>query len=156
MSESACPPLATLKYLFEYRNGVLIRRVTVNGRAKAGEEAGSLSTEGYKRVRINGRHYQAHRLIYAMHHEGIGHGEIVDHINGDRSDNRIENLRLVTAQQNNFNMRNVKGYTKVKGKYRAFITVDGTFKHLGYFKTPEAASLAYREAKKHFHNQEEK
>ena len=84
------------------------------------------------------------------------HKEIVkqlDHINGDRSDNRIENLRAVTHQENHFNRTNAKGYTwnKRANKYVSQIQVDGVKKYLGYYINEEDARQAYLDAKEQYH-----
>jgi len=81
-------------------------------------------------------------------------GQEVDHINGDKLDNRKENLRFVTRAQNTVNspMRatNTTGYKGVrrnKGQYwAAFIRVNGKQRHLGHFATAEEAARAYDEA----------
>lgn len=79
----------------------------------------------------------------------------VDHKNGDGLDNRKENLRVCTNQQNSYNKRKVKGkskykgvsiYDKLKNKYRAKIVVDNTTFHLGYFLFEEDAAKAYDKA----------
>nr|DAT39326.1 MAG TPA: homing endonuclease [Caudoviricetes sp.] len=87
-----------------------------------------------------------------MHHGDIPEGLMVDHINLDRSDNRIENLRLVDKSGN---MQNSKwrGYfwAKREGKWRAAIQLNGKTKHLGYFDCEQAARDAYLAAKSEMH-----
>lgn len=81
-------------------------------------------------------------------------GAQIDHINGDRLDNRRCNLRLASQQQNNFNSKPRKGSSKYKGVYwfardqrwRAQIKVGGKTKHLGYFDDEKEAALAYDKA----------
>ena len=81
-------------------------------------------------------------------------GMQVDHINGDKLDNRRNNLRIVTNQQNQYNSKSRKGISKYKGvswhktagKWRAYIGVDGKFKHLGLFTDEKEAALAYDRA----------
>jgi len=107
------------------------------------EDKGSLTwkTTKYKgkqtpfRVKIDGKLYLTHRIIYCMFH-GIDPGnQLVDHINRDRTDNSINNLRLVTYSQNSQNS-NRKGYSKTPyGKY--CVRVDG--KHIANFNTEEEA-----------------
>ncbi|WP_409242962.1 HNH endonuclease, partial [Enterobacter hormaechei] len=94
------------------------------------------------------------------------HGELpeldIDHINGNPSDNRLENLRLVTHQQNMCNRKkrndNSSGYPgvcfhKTNNKWHASIRVKGKRIHLGYFKTAKEAYDKYVEASKKYHSQ---
>jgi len=78
--------------------------------------------------------------------------DYIDHINKDKNDNRIINLRSVTNQQNAFNS-NAKGYTwdKQTNKWRVKIVLDGKNIHIGRFYTEEEARESYLEAKKIYH-----
>lgn len=119
---------------------------------KAGALAGHLSS-GYYRLGFRGRKYQLHRVIWALHY-GTYPGSIIDHINGDKLDNRIVNLRLASAQQNSWNQRvsknnttGFKGVTKREsGGYSACIRVNKNRLSLGTFKTAEQAAIAYNKA----------
>lgn len=83
-------------------------------------------------------------------------GQILDHINGDRFDNRKENLRFCTNSQNlanrsktSLNKSGYKGVTFIPGRlrpWRAVITYKGKYTNLGYFETKEQAALAYNKA----------
>lgn len=86
-------------------------------------------------------------------------GYKTDHINGDGLDNRRENLRLVTEQQNQFNRHNTTGNSQYKGvscivptkKWRSRITINRQIIHLGIFKNEVDAAKAYdKAAKEHF------
>jgi len=112
---------------------------------------------GYIRVKINNKKYQYHRVVYYIHNNGWDiddtcRDNIIDHIDRNPSNNNIENLRVVTNQQNLWN-QDRKGYSfhKTNRKYRARIMVDGKDKHLGLFENPEDAHQAYVEAKKKYH-----
>jgi hypothetical protein len=112
-------------------------------------------SRGYIHPKINGKHVKQHRIIAAAF-LGLDITDLkiqVDHINGIRHDNRLENLRLVTNQQNSFNQTKAKGYgwNKQLRKWRAGIGVDGKSQHLGYFDTEEEARDAYLEAKSRLH-----
>lgn len=144
-----------LRALFEYReDGCLIRKITTNPRAPARGPSGSINKAGYLRTRVAGRLYYNHQLIWFMHHGTWA--PALDHINGDRADNRIENLRICNQVQNMQNAsRRKDNTTGVKGvswrpsrnRYRARIVVDGKELCLGHFLTLEEAAKAVEEAR---------
>jgi len=141
-----------IKELFYYENGKLFNRFKRSGSALAGEEAGCLDTYGYGQIKINGKLYKTHRLIYMYHNGEITDNLHIDHIDRDKSNNNIENLRLVTRQENQWN-RGDKGYCfhKRDNKFQASIKLNGKRIHLGYFDTAEEARAAYLEAKERLH-----
>jgi hypothetical protein len=121
----------------------------------------SLNNNGYAVVNITvdgtPKRFLAHRVAWFLHY-GTDPGVMqVDHINGNRADNRIENLRLVSHAENCHNQavstsRKKTGlplgvYLAANGGFRASITVDGREQYLGVFDTPDQASNAYVSAK---------
>jgi len=87
---------------FEYRNGELYWKIMTNTSKKLiGKKAGCKSSGAYGVVNLDGRAYSIHKVIFCMHHGFMP--PIVDHINGDKSDHKIENLRAATHQSNNWN-----------------------------------------------------
>lgn len=107
----------------------------------AGKTAGSVHQNGYRELLIAGSRYQAHRVIWFMSFGCWPIGDI-DHINGDKSDNRLSNLRNVSHAENGRNRamsaHNTSGANGVskggkRGKWQARITVGGATRSLGYF-----------------------
>jgi hypothetical protein len=136
-----------------------IARHKKNNKFVLGAVAGRIEKNGYIRITIGGKRILAHRLAWAFSH-GSWPVAQMDHIDGDRANNRIENLRVVTNGQNGQNKKatarnNKLGLTgvshKTKNSYQASIHVDGATTHLGSFKTAEEAHAAYLSAKKRLH-----
>jgi hypothetical protein len=88
--------------LFEYRNGQLFWKVNTKAR-KAGDLAGCPNNQGYWRVGVKNKQYRIHRVIWVMH--GNKPVDVLDHIDGDPSNNRIENLRAANHSTNLFNTK---------------------------------------------------
>lgn len=130
----------------------------LSGRTRIGEIAGNLNAYGYLRVRVAGISYAAHRIAWLLTY-GEWPTQTIDHINGVRTDNRIENLREATPleQQQNLKLRkdNSSGYTGVRRsrgeRWQALIAIDGKRVCLGSFGSPEAAAEAYAKAKSELH-----
>ena len=105
-------------------------------------------------------HIYKHRLVFFAYNQDFDifrrsrTENMIDHVNGNPSNNSIENLRLVTNQQNNFNRTTAKGYCwhKKAKKWKSEIRIDGKKnKYLGLFETEEEAREAYLKAKPLFH-----
>lgn len=138
--------------MFVLQGSTLINRIARGG-LKVGVEAGSINGWGYRQMRVDGRDYRAHHIIWLMV-KGYLPSEL-DHINGDRTDNRIENLREVDRQENLRNQKLRKsnssgvmgvGWDKTHGKWTARIRHDGKNRTLGSFKTYEEAVEARKAA----------
>jgi hypothetical protein len=149
------PDKERLLELFEYKDGMLFH---IKSKSFFGKRAGMINPYGYRVVRADGRKYYEHRIIWKML-KGDLCGKDIDHINGIRNDNNIENLRIVDRQANNQNLtkaslNNVTGFLGVSpkfGKFCAQIRVDGKQKHLGLFKTASEAHEVYLKAKRQYH-----
>jgi hypothetical protein len=135
-----------------------LRNDAYNLSKRAGEPVGAKDGQGYLRLRIDGKRYRLHRLAW-LHHYGELPPEDIDHINGDRSDNRIANLRAVSRRENLQNAvhratgaTGMRGVTKRKGKYAAQIVVDYKHLYLGRYDTPEEAHEVYMAAKRRLHS----
>lgn len=149
-----------LHELFEYREGQLIRKKTTSPNAKAGNPAGGKDTLGYITVSLRGKRYLAHRLIWLMHYKYLP--MFVDHINGDKSDNRIENLREATKAENAHNSAMRKdntsgakgvGWHKARNKWRAYLQLNGRYVHLGLFTKISEAKAAVTLARQDLHGE---
>jgi len=111
--------------------------------------------DGYISIKMthNKKSYmvKGHQFAYYVTYNKLC--EQIDHINGDKADNRICNLREVTTQQNTWNRKDVKGYTyrKDRNKFVARIIVNGKRIGLGHYKTEDEAYKAYLDAKKVYH-----
>jgi hypothetical protein len=145
---------------FTYDNGVLRWKVAHGQRGQVGAIAGSKGLEGYVKVKWNRRMYQAHRLIFAFHHSWLP--EEVDHINGDRSDNRIENLRAATKSLNQRNAKRradnrsgVKGVCWCERDQRWIATVYRNRKiiYQRYFRDLTDAAQAVQKAREDAHGE---
>lgn len=128
-----------------------LKRSVKHSRKKIGDLVGSVQKNGYLVASISNIRVLLHRLIW-LYMTGKFPVEYIDHINGNKGDNRFSNLREATAQQNNFNSslstRNTTGYKGVSyckqmKKYKAGYKLNKKIYHIGYFDTPEQASAAY-------------
>lgn len=126
-----------------------------------GKEALTAVSHGYKNGRVNYGFYMAHRVIWAMEMGEWPRNEI-DHINGNRMDNRIVNLRAATHSENQMNRgpqknsnSGVKGvfYHSLSRKWQAQIKINGVQQHIGLFETIEGAAEAYRTAAEKLHGE---
>jgi len=100
---------------YDANTGNLIWLRTRSNRASVGSKAGCVNTQGYSVVQVGGCLMYHHHIAWALYHKEWPMNEI-DHINGNRNDNRIANLRLVTSSQNSFNMRlSIRNTSGIKG-----------------------------------------
>ena len=141
------------KYLdYNQDTGVFQWKIRTSNRIKVGDEAGVITKLGYRALSLFGKKEYCHRLAWFFVHGEMP--DCIDHINGNKLDNRIVNLRNTTKAMNNRNqhhsrtnlMLGVSSYQTKKGtKYRAVITESGNYKHLGSFDSEEKAFAAYKE-----------
>jgi hypothetical protein len=134
-----------------------------SSRARKGAVAGTIGLHGYVHIRVNGVIHKAHRLAWLYEYGSHPTENLdIDHINGVRIDNRIENLRLLSrtenlqnqrrATANNINSRLLGSHIHKRiSKYQARIVINGVTKSLGYFDNPNDAHSAYVAAKRLMH-----
>lgn len=141
---------------FEYSDGKLFWKAIKPG-VVIGEEAGTHDKKGYRCVVVDRKNHKVHRLIFLLHHGYLP--LCIDHINGIKDDNRIENLRVATESQNKANRgktkANTSGFkgvfkTKQPGKWRSQIKVNGKQIYLGRFVSKKQAYSKYLEASKEY------
>ncbi|NWB47041.1 HNH endonuclease [Pseudomonas gingeri] len=120
----------------------------------------SMGSDGYYRMKFQGRFYRIHRIIYFMHTGTDPAALVVDHIDGNRLNNRIENLRACTVQQNLWNAKGKpkrsglpKGIEKMRsGDYRVRVSIDGDV-HLMRLGSFGAAERYLSSVRKHHHGE---
>ena len=150
-----------LKLIVHYASdtGIFTFTQRVCNRLQVGAVAGSEKTDGYRMISIKGKKYFAHRLAWLYEYGRFPKGQI-DHIDGNKSNNKISNLRDVCQSINQQNRRKARsnslcgllGVTSTpNGTYKARIRLDGVQYYLGSTKTPEEAHKLYLEAKRKLH-----
>ena len=148
-----------LKHLFEYdkETGKLYWKMS-KGTAKKGNVVGCDNGRGYLRASINSKLYLVHRLVFLMHKGYLP--AVLDHIDGNSRNNRIENLRPASKSQNQHNRKTGKNntsgfkgvsYNKKAAKFRARISHLNKSIFLGLYKTPEEADAVVRKAREELH-----
>ena len=149
---------ADVHRLFRYDGRFLWWRKKPTNNVDMSRPAGSIDGLGYRVITVNGKQHKAHRLIFLFVHGRWPKYEI-DHINHDRDDNRIENLREATRPENGRNRSPYKNnssgvvgvcWNKPSKKWQARIRVNGKLIHLGYFHCKEEAARARKEAERRY------
>ena len=147
-----------VKELFDYRDGKLFWKTNKGSQGLAGAEAGALRDDGYRLIGVDGRLYRAHKLIWLWHRNELP--ELLDHIDNDPTNNRIENLRIATRSENGFNSgartntkSGIKGvwWHQKNEKWRVSIYVNGRPTDFGCYEDLELAELVAIEARNKYH-----
>lgn len=147
-----------VRSLFEYVDGDLIWKITKSKRSKIGDKVGHLGSGGYKTVRIDYKSFKVHRIIFLYHH---GYLPLeVDHIDGDKLNNKIQNLRPTTKTQNQWNSKTpitnksgVKGVSWSKSNKKWHVSVGQNGKTFGrkHFEDLNEAKLYVENLRKKLH-----
>lgn len=137
--------------LFEYtEDGTLLWKNPTSRSVKVGDKAGSMNKIGYVIVKINGKAYKAHRIIWLYHYGHLPKNDI-DHIDRNKGNNRITNLREVSKTRNLRNRGILKSntsgiagvcYCNHRGKWKSYIKINGIQKTIGYFNDFNSAVQA--------------
>lgn len=147
-----------IKEIFEYKEGKLYWKINPSFNVKQGDEAGTTTYEGYRAIRINKKQYRVHRLIFCLFNGFMP--SKVDHIDGNPSNNLIENLREADNCQNGYNRKltrtnklGIKGVHEYNGRYIAQVQVNKKKVYLGTFLDLELAELVAIEARNKYHKE---
>ena len=148
MKTKPLPPVERVRELLDYNpdTGVFTWKVKRGGKAQAGTVAGYEHVTGYWYIAIDKKYYPAHRLAWLYIH-GVEPENDIDHINHQRSDNRISNLREATRSQNCANKVGTKGFIFRRGLYEVYVKVFQKRHFIGCFKTEDEAREAYAVAR---------
>jgi len=145
---------------FTYKDGILYwkEKPSPKARVTVGTKAGALTKQGYVRLQLNGKKYRAHRVIYLMHY-----GEtpsVLDHMDSNKSNNKIENLRPATPSENGCNQKTrsdsksgIKGvcWHERLNKWYTQIQLEGKKRYLGVYKDLQEAQSVVEDARVKLH-----
>ena len=139
------PSQEYLRERFNYNEeaGVLTWRTHLRAARYVGKEAGSRNGK-YLRIRLDGKGYLFHRIVWIYMNGEIPEGMNIDHIDNDPLNNRIDNLRLATHHENMWNRPHARGYRFKDGSYQVSLVHKGEYMYLGSYKTKEEAKSVYK------------
>ena len=149
-----------LKELVEYKDGFLFAKVKWANKISMGFPLGSKNKDGYLQFSIQRKKHYVHRLVFLYHYGFLP--ESVDHIDGDKSNNRIENLRAASLHQNNYNVKTRKSsksgfknvnWNKKNNNWNVTLAANNKSMYFGAFDDLELASLVAEEARNLYHGE---
>jgi len=148
-----------LKEATDYVDGALVWKESYRSRKK-GRHIGTPHNKGYRAANFNGRRCLLHTLVFAYHYGYFP--KMLDHIDGDRLNNRIENLRECTHKENGYNSKtrsnNTSGHKGVSlqrsvNKWTVRLKIGETYKYFGLYEDFELACLVADEARSKYHKE---
>lgn len=150
------PTQESLKEIFDYNDGYLIRKISKTNPNVVGKRTGFYSSKGYLECKVGREKYSIHRLVWIWHNGDIPKDMLINHINEIKDDNRIENLEIVSNRKNvAISRKPISGFTGVRPngydritklqKWQATITNPkrNGRTYLGTYSTKEEAARAY-------------
>lgn len=144
--------------IYDPITGIFVWKEPRAKRCKVGDMAGTMHSRGYIHIKLFGASYKAHRLAF-LYVTGVWPKQVVDHIDGNTSNNAWNNLRDISISDNQYNRKSSAKNSSTgllgasilpSGKYRAQIKYKGKVVYLGEYYTPEEAHNAYLTARKDF------
>ena len=150
-----------LKQIFDYKDGNLYWKIKTGARSLKGAKAGYFDKScKYSLIRIKGKSYLTHRLIYLYHHGFLP--KILDHIDANKLNNKIENLRPSNLITNGYNAKiSKRNKSRIKGvywhnlmkKWAVQLSIDGKQKKLGYFENLKDAEILVKKMREQHHKE---
>lgn len=148
-------------FRYDPDTGFLTWRSTLNSRSPAGTPAGSRSNRGYQRIKVDGERYQAHRVAWLIYY-GVWPSGQIDHIDNNRINNAISNLRECNTAQNQHNQplrranrSGAKGvsWCRAKARWHVQVRAAGKIHQGGYFDSLDQAALAATTLRNQLHGE---
>ena len=147
--------IAQAKEHLRYEDGKFFwkQRPGIRARVRVGDRAGCTDKNtGYRSIRLSGADIYEHHLVWLFFDNDLEEGQVLDHKNGVRDDNRIENLRACSYAENAHNRVSKGAYWRPHAKkWQAMIKIGDRQKSLGYYSTFDEARAAYVKAKTEHH-----
>ena len=149
-----------LKKVFEYKENNLYWKIKPSKKILIGTKAGYIDKKGYIQIRFDGKFYLAHRIIFALNYGYMP--KFIDHIDGNPSNNSIDNLRKCNLSENQCNSKlrvdnksNIKGVTwnKAKNKWQVQLQIQGINKYFGLYYNIDYAKFV-ADAMRHKYHKE--